>query len=310
MNARHAFTLIELLAVAAIMTLIAGLLLPSALASFIVRQRIQKEDAILADLKRDIETSFETRDLDTFNLSAFSADIDASSHPTQFSTSTAPTYPAVTGYEWFARLARIRGFSIVTGHPADKTFQPALYDVLFNDGDRPRLLIAAPAEPDKQRYLLMTVIGRDDELVLPPYQATAAWFNAIWDTPWDRYDSTLPGAWVSALTPAQVTNWNTDTPGKSRLFRLRVVRITQRRHDVVINCLHPTDSAWVAYNTNNNYTPGSTAAPTLTFAPASGANTLSGLLAGRVVKIWVGDSWPNAKGSEVTVRERAGYVVQ
>ena len=117
---RRGFTLVELLAVAAIMTLITGLLLPSALAGFIIRQRIQKEDAILADLKRDLETSFEARDLDTFNVSAFAADIDPAGHPTEFSGSTTPTYPAVTGYEWFARLARGRGFSVIAGQPVLK----------------------------------------------------------------------------------------------------------------------------------------------------------------------------------------------
>lgn len=309
MKTSRAFTLLELVIVASIITIIAGLTLPVALSGWVIKKQIEKEDSVLAELQREIEASLESRDLDTTNISALSADIDASAHPTVFSTSTSPSYASITGYEWFSRIARARGYSVTAGQAVSKTSQPGLYDLIATAGDRPRLLVAAPPESDKQRYLLISVIGRDDELVLPPYTGTLAWFNAIWDTPWHRNDAILPATWTSALSAAQVTNWNTDSGGKSRLYRLRVVRITQRRHDVVINCLHPTDSAWVAYNTMANYTPGSSPIPA-SFSPASGANTLTGLLAGRVVKIWTGDTWANAKVAEVTVRERSGYAVQ
>lgn len=303
-----AFTLLELVVVAAIVTIVAGLTVPIGLSSYLTRSQIAREDAVLAEMKRDIETSFEARDL-AWNLSAVAGDVDASVAPTEFSQSTAPAYANLTGNEWFARLGRSRGFAVTVAQPVSATSQPALYDLITTATGRSRLFFAAPPEPDKQRYLLVSVVGRDDELVLPAYAATLAWFSAIWDTPWERADATLPATWVSALTPAQVQLWQTSTPGKTRLHRLRVVRITQRRHDLVINCLHPTDSAWVAYNTMTTYVAGGPA-PSRQLAAGSGATTLSGVLAGRVVRIWVGSTWDSATVAEVTVRERAGFVVQ
>lgn len=303
-----AFTLLELVVVAAIITVIVGLTVPAGLSSYLTRSQIAREDAVLAELKRDIETSFEARDL-AWNVSAVTGDVDGSVAPTEFSTSTAPTYASLTGNEWLARVGRARGLSPTIGQPVTVNSQPALYDLITTAGGRSRLLFAAPIEPDKQRYVLVSVIGRDDELVLPAYAPTLAWFAALWDTPWDRIDATLPASWVSALTPAQAQLWQTNTPGKTRLHRLRVVRITQRRHDVVINSLHPTDSAWVAYNTMTAYAPDG-AAPARQLVPASGVTTLSGILAGRAVRIWVGQSWPTATPAEITVRERAGFVVQ
>jgi prepilin-type N-terminal cleavage/methylation domain-containing protein len=139
MKANRGFTLIEVLAVAFVVTLVAGLLLPPALSSFLIGQRIRREDAILAQLQADIERSFEARDLDTFNVSALPGEIDAATSPTEFSASVAPAYPAITGREWFAKVARARGFSVAAGQPVNRSSQPALYDLACNDADRPRL---------------------------------------------------------------------------------------------------------------------------------------------------------------------------
>ena len=303
---RRAFTLIEVLTVAFIATLVVGLLLPPALSSYILRQRIAKEEAILAQLKATIETSFETRDLDTFNVSALPGEIDSASHATGFSTSTTPGYPTIDGYEWFSRVARARGFSVAPGQAVTKSSQPAIYDLAFNDVDRPRLLLVGPTETNQQRYLLISCLGRDDELILPAFQNTAAFFNDIWNTPWDRFDATLPASWNSALTAAQVANWSSDTPGKTRLHRLRVVRITQRRFEVVVNSNHPTDSVWVRWNNDNAQ---------FTLAPNTGnwssLNTPTAtILAGRILSIYTGDIFANAKKTEITVRERTVFTSQ
>lgn len=316
-----AFTLIELLVVVTIATLILGFLIPPAVSSALIRAQTTREDTALADLKKDIEQSFETRELGTINVSAASNpgmvaggsvtdDIDGTVAVATFSTSTAPAYPSISGNEWFSRIARARGIAVAAGAAVTKTTQSAIYDLLFSAADRPRLLIKAPAETNRQRYLLVSVVGRSDELALPAYVNSQAWFDGIWNTAWDRSDATLPATWTSGLTAAEATNWNADSPGKSRLPRLRVVRITQRRHDLVVNCLHPTDQVWVAYNTLATYTPGVTAAPATLFAAGSGTNTISGLLEGRVVRLWVGSSWANAKLTEQTIRGRTVYTAQ
>jgi hypothetical protein len=302
MKTTRAFTLIEVLAVAFIITLVTGLLIPPALSSFIIRQRLQKEDAVLAALAADIEKSFEARDLDTFNVSALPGEIDFATRPTEFSTSVAPSYPWLTGFEWFAKIGRARGFSVMAGLPVSKTSQPALHHLAFNDSERPRLLFAGPPETARQRYLLLSLIGRDDELVLPPFMPMAEWFNAIWDTPWDRFDAQLPSMLMVGLSWSQVANWNLETEGKSRLYRLRVVRITQRKHEVVVNANHPTDSVWVRWNNDDRQ---------YTLLPGSGTWTSPATpLAGRILSLYVGDSFPNAKKSEITVRERTVFTSQ
>ena len=302
----RAFTLIEILTVAFIATLVVGIILPPSLSSYIIRQRIAKEDAILAQLKATIETSFETRDLDTFNVSALPGEIDGASHATGFSSSMTPSYATIDGYEWFSRVARARGFSVTPGQAVSKSSQPAIYDLAFNDVDRPRLLLVGPAESNQQRYMLVSCIGRDDELILPAFQNTAQFFNDIWNTPWDRFDATLPASWSSALTAAQVANWTSDTPGKTRLHRLRVVRITQRRFEVVVNSNHPTDSVWVRWNNDNAQ---------FTLAPSTGnwsslSTPIATILAGRILNIYVGDIFSNAKKTEITVRERTVFTSQ
>ena len=313
--------MIEILIVASIITILLGTLGYRFASSFLIRGATATEDAALANLKVDIENSFEARELSTLNLGvvsnpgmvaggALTDDLDATITATTFSTSTAPSYGAITGSEWFARIARLRGHAVAVGGAVSKSSQPALYDLLFTASDRPRLLIKGPAEPHQQRYILMSVVGRFDELVLPAYQNTKAWFDDIWDTRWERTDATLPATWTAALTPAQAAAWNIDSPGRSRLPRLRVVRITQRRHDLVVNCLHPTDQVWVAYNTLTTYTPGVTAAPPTAFAAGSGANTVSGVLEGRVVRLWVGATWAGAKPAEQTIRGRTVYTAQ
>ncbi len=316
-----AFTLIELMIVVTIGTLLLGALIPPAVSSALIRAQTQREDAALAELKRDIEQSFEMRELGTLNVSAASNpgmvaggaltdDIDGTATATTFSTSTVPTYASITGNEWFARIARARGISVTAGTAVTKTSQSAIYDILFSAADRARLFIKGPMETTRQRYLLISVVGRTEEVTLPAYGSSQAWFNDIWDTAWDRSDATLPASWTSSLTVEQAANWNADSPGKSRLPRLRVVRLTQRRHDLVVNCLHPTDLVWVAYNTLTTYTPGVTAAPTTVFAAGSGTNTIAGLLEGRVVRLWVGPSWASAKLAEQTIRGRTVYTAQ
>lgn len=302
----RAFTLVEILTVAFVATMVVGLLVPPALSSFVTRQRIAKEDAILAQLKADIETSFESRDLDLFNLSAVPGEISSpATRPTAFSTTTAPVYSAITGTEWFAKIARARGYSVAAGLPVSRTSQPALHDIAFNDVDRPRLVFLDPNyqnDAARIRYMVISVVGRADELVLPPYQPTAAWFNAIWDTPWDRYDSTLPSIWTGSLTAQQVANWNSDTPGKTRLHRLRVVRITQRKHEVTVNANHPTDQVAITWNDG---------ARDYLLQPDTGAWTSpQPVPAGRVVRISVGDPLFAMKVSEVTVRERLVFTAQ
>jgi len=318
---RAAFTLIELLVVITIITALVGSLGYLVLSAYLIREATRKEDAALAALARDIEQSFDARELSTVNVGVASNpgmvsggsptdDLDGSITAATFSTSTAPSYTAITGNEWFARVARARSLSVTAGQAVSKSVQPALYDILFTAGDRPRLLIRGPSEAHQQRYLLISVIGRSDELVLPPYQSSQAWFDDLWNTPWERSDATLPATWTSALSADQAATWNTDSPGKSRLPRLRRVKITQRRDDLVINCLHPTDQVWVAYNTLTNYTPGVTSAPPTNFLAGSGASTISGLLEGRVVRIYVGQTWATAKLVEQTIRGRTVYTAQ
>jgi hypothetical protein len=265
-----------------------------------MRRQIETEDRHLHALAETIRESFEEASF-ALNISALPGEIDVATTPTVFSTATYPTYASITGNEWFAKIARARGFTVVPGAAVSRTSQPALFDLAFTESQRPRLLLAAPPEPDRQRYLLVSLVSPNNDLVLPPFVAGKEWFDAIWDTPWHRADASLPALWASALAPHQVMAWNNDTPGKSRTRRLRVVQITQKKHSVIINSNHRTDGVWVSWNNGANVQ---------AIDAFSGANTVGPVLAGRLIDVAFGPSQAAAIHTKLTARENTEFTAQ
>jgi hypothetical protein len=68
--------------------------------------------------------------------------------------------------------------------------QPELARIAFNSLGNPRLLIAGPVEAGRQRFLLVSLMARNDQLVLPAYESSAAWFDAIWQNDFESRTAT------------------------------------------------------------------------------------------------------------------------
>lgn len=301
---KRAFTLIEILLVAAIMLVLMSIALDG-LPEQIVKWNIEAEDKYLDELKRDIERSFESEDFATYNIASLTGEVPTGTLLTAFSTSTAPIYATTATNDWFAKLARVRGFGVTTAAPT-KAAQPALASLLTNKYDRTRLLLVAPAEADKQRFLLVSLMSSAEQLALPPFDPSQAFFDSIWNTEWNTRTANIPAYWASRLTADQVASWNGTGTG-SRLYRLRVIRITLPRYQLNISNGHAAHNAYFYTNGAANGTP----------SYVRGANTGSavwptpGLLGGRVVRVRVGtDEATATEKRRIQMRQNNDVIVQ
>src|SRR6266540_4515866 len=236
-RSKKAFTLLELMLVAAGILLLAGVWLHDSVKT-VVTKKLGAEDEILAQISRDINHSFEDADFTNINIASLTGEIAVTDTPTAFSASTAPSYTTTNANDWFAKIARYRGTPISTGIAPSRIAQPELARIVFNSYDQPRFLFVGPAETGQQRYLLVSLMARSDELVLPTFQATSAWFDALWNTDFAASTGTAPGAWGPLMTATQLSAWT------GNLHRLRVVRITQKRWALTVNNNHLTMGAW------------------------------------------------------------------
>ena len=197
------FTLLELVLALFILGVLAAVLAPS-MTEIVNRNRIDAEKRTLGDLADTTAASFENTDLTNLNLAALAGTIGPSDTTTEFSASSTAAYTTTNNNSWFAKIARLRGLAPVVGTPPTTAAQPALAQIAFNLFGNPRLLFAGPNESGKQRFLLLSLMARSDQLTLPAYDGTAAWFNAIWNADWESRTAAPPAYWSGVLTTAQL----------------------------------------------------------------------------------------------------------
>jgi Tfp pilus assembly protein PilE len=300
-DARFAgFTLLELVLALFILATMTALLVPS-IAGVIERNRITGEVAALAELSDTIVASFENTDLSNLNVAALPGQIGSGDAVTQFATSTTAGYATTANSSWFAKVARLRGISPQLGAPPTPASQPALARIAFNPLGNARLLIAAPDESGRQRFLLISLMARPEQLTLPPYEGSLAWFDAIWDNDWDSRTATPPAFWQSRLTPAQLAAWSQGPSGMTSGWRLCIRRIVLPKFRLAVNNNHPTSAAFVSFNNVSN---------AFTAAANSGANTTPEILGGRLVIVNQGASWPGVEALRLRLRSNDTVIIQ
>lgn len=233
-RSNRGFTLLELLVV----TLITLTILAS-LVAYKAREReialCEAEDKNLLALKADIESSGESEDYANVNVLALSGALPAGTTPTAFSQhNCSGILPNVAVEDWYAKVARQHGLPVTYGAAPDQATQPELYRIAYNDYGRPRALYAAPAETDRQRFALVSVMGRDTQYVVPAFANTEAWFDAIFGTTWNTQQATLPALWKASLSASQISSWSGGVSG-SNMWRLRIVPITIDKKALHIN---------------------------------------------------------------------------
>lgn len=294
------FSLLEIVLVLFVLGILAAALAP-ALRETIERGRRDAEGKTLDELANAVTSTFDATDLTNDNVAALPGTIGAGDTATRFSTSTSATSATTAAADWFAKVARARGLTPQIGVAPTTASQPALAQIAFNPAGNPRLLFAGPNEAGRQRFLLISLTARSDQLILPPYEASAAWFDALWNSDWESRTAQPPAYWTGKLTPAQLSAWTQGGSGLTQVYRLCVRRIVLPKFTVTVNNNHATDSAYVSFN---NVSPAFT-------APAnSGANVTPEILGGRLITINRGTSLPGVEALRFRLRENATITVQ
>lgn len=294
----RAFSLLEIVLVLFVLGVLAATLTPS-VRDIVEKSRRDAEKRTLDEIATTITASFDEADLTNLNVAALVGSIGATDSPTIFSSSTTAAYATTENGAWFAKVARLRGLTPQVG--VAPVTQPELANLAINPLGNPRLLFIAPDETGRQRFLLVSLAARAEQLAPPPYENGAAWFDAIWNHDWESRTATLPAYWQSRLTPAQQAAWNQDSGGLTRVHRFVVRRIVLPKFRATVNNNHPTEQAFVSFNnTPNAFT-----------APAnSGASTTPEILGGRLVTINRGTAWPGVEALRFRIRENATVTVQ
>jgi hypothetical protein len=265
----------------------------------IERSRREAEGRALEELAGTITASFENTDLTNLNVAALPGTIAAADSPTLFSASTSGLYTTTDNSAWFAKVARLRGVTPQIG-TAPAT-QPELARIAFNALGNSRLLFAAPDEAGRQRFLLVSLVARSEQLALPAYENSAAWFDAIWNHDWESRTAALPALWQSRLSAAQSAAWQQGSGGLTQVHRFAVRRIVLPKFRVTVNSNHPTEQAFVSFNNTPN---------AFTAAANSGATSTPEILGGRLITINRGTAWPGVEALRFHLRENATVTVQ
>lgn len=294
------FSLLEVVLVLFVLGLLAAALAPS-VRDIVERGQREAEVKTLDELAANITASFEQTDLTNLNLAALPGTIGLGDTATVFSTSTSAAYATTGANDWFAKLARSRGVTPQIGAAPSPTAQPELARIAFNRLGNPRLLIAGPAEAGRQRFLLLSLMARGDQLVLPAYESNTAWFDAIWQNDFESRTATPPAHWSGRLTPDQLAAWSAGSAGLTQVSRLGVRRIVLPKFRVTVNNNHPTEAAFVSFNNTPNV---------FSAAANSGASVSPEILGGRLVIINRGPAWPGVEALRFTLRENPTVTLQ
>jgi prepilin-type N-terminal cleavage/methylation domain-containing protein len=296
---RPGFTLLELVAVCAVLGILATVALSTA-SSQIQRSRIAAENTALGRIAAAVQASFESTDLESTNVAALSGTVPNGVDLTAFSNTTTTTAVpgTTTAADWFAKVARQMGDAPVLGVAPTPSLQPQVAAVLLNANHALRFLWEGPeSETGQQRFLLVSLMDPDGNLVLPAWPnglnsqdaRNLALFSDTWNTDWTDPAAVLPPSWTGALSLPQITSWQGRPGSPGRLWRLCVRRIVCPKFNVVVNNTHPTDNCYVYFNLN-----GTTAGATITAAANSGTVVFSGILAGRTIQAYRGSAAPPA----------------
>lgn len=292
------FSLLEVVLVLFVMAILAASLIPS-VREIVDRARRDAEVKSLDELAGTITSTFEAADFSNENIAALPGTIGAADTATRFSSSTTAQPSTVAASDWFAKIARARGLTVQAG--VSPAAQPALAQIAYNPSGNPRLLVVGPVEAGRQRFLLISLTARAEQLTLPAHELNAAWFDAIWNADWESRTSSPPSYWTGRLTAAQLAAWNQGGSGKTQCWRLCVRRIVLPKFTVNVNNNHLTDSAYVSFNNQS---------PAFTAPANSGANTTPEILAGRLITIRRGTSLPGVEALRFRLRENATINVQ
>jgi len=297
-RAARGFSLLEIVLVLFVVGVLAAVLTPS-VRDIIEKSRREAEARSLDELANTITASFESTDLTNLNIAALPGTIAATDAATVFSASTTALYTTTDTAAWFAKIARSRGLSPQVG--TAPAAQSELARIAFNLLGNSRLLFAGPDEAGRQRFLLVSLAARSEQLALPAYENTAAWFEAIWNQDWESRTATLPAPWQSRLTAAQIAAWHQGSGGLTQVHRCIVRRIVLPKFRVTVNSNHPTEQAFVSFNNTPN---------AFSAAANSGATSTPEILGGRLITINRGTAWPGVEALRFHLRENATVTVQ
>lgn len=297
-RALRAFSLLEIVLVLFVLGTLAALLSPST-RDIIERTRRDSEVRTLGELAATIEGSFQNTDLSNLNIAALPGTIAPTDTPTAFSTSTTERYATTDFPSWFVKAAKLRGITPQVG--VAPAAQPELAKLTFNAVGNPRLLFAGPNETGQQRFLLVSLVARSEQLTPLAYDPSTGWFDAIWNHDWESRTATLPGYWQSNLAPSQVAAWQQGSAGLTQVHRLIVRRIVLPKYRVTVNNNHPTEQAFVSFNNTPN---------AFTAAANSGATNTPEIFGGRLITINRGPAWPGVEALRFHLRENATVTVQ
>jgi len=300
LRALRAFSLLEIVLVLFILGILVAAIAPS-LREVIERGRRDAEAKALDELAATLATTFDATDLTNDNIAAMPGTIGPADTATRFSSSTTATSATTAATDWFAKVARARGLTPQIGVAPTTAAQPALAQIAYNPVGNPRLLFAGPSESGRQRFLLVSLTARSDQLVLPPYDASASWFDALWNNDWESRTAQPPAYWTGTLTPAQLAAWTQGSSGLTQVYRLCVRRIVLPKFTVTVNNNHATDSAFVSFNN---------VSPAFTATANSGANVTPEILGGRLITINRGTNLPGVQALQFRLRENATITVQ
>lgn len=297
-RALRGFSLLEIVLVLFVLGLLTSALVPS-VRDIVENGRREAENRALDDLAAAITSSFAQEDLTHLNIAALPGMIGPEDAVTVFSTSTSAPHTTTQSADWFAKLGRARGLTPQIGHaPAD---QPELARIAFNALGNSRFLFVGPVESGRQRFLLVSLMARSEQLTLPAYEAGAAWFDAIWETDWTNPTAMPPAFWSERLTPAQWAEWSSGPAGMTQVNRLCVRRIVLPKYRVTVNNNHPTEAAFVSYH----HTPNAFTAPA-----NSGAHVTPEIPGGRIITVNRGTTPPGVEALRFHLHENATVTLQ